>query len=290
MTGRNKAIRIAPYFFVAPVLLYLLAFRMYPIIMAFVMSGFEWDMLSPAKFVGLGNYVALFRDPEFIRSFKVTIQFVVMSCPPRLILGLVLALALNQRFRGRKWYRLAYFVPITMSEAVMAITWKFMFHPTFGVISAITNLLGFRVNWLTDRHTAMAAMSVAVIWSQLPLYIVLYLAALQDIPEQYYEAAKVDGASPLAMFWHITLPVLKPTHAFAITMSILASMKVFSPFFMITRGGPAGATNVLGLFAYDNAFKYLRMGYASAVAVVMFLFMLVMTVTMQRRMFQIDGA
>jgi ABC-type sugar transport system permease subunit len=268
--------QLLPYLFLAPVVLFFLVFRVYPIISSFVLSLFEFKTYGDRTFVGFENFVKLFSDAKFLNGTLNTLYFVVASCPPKWVLALLCALLLNRNFVGRRWFRLIFFVPVTISIAIMAVMMKYMYHPDFGLFSYVTAITGVRINPLLDANLAMPAVISAVLWMSTPLYIVVYLAALQDIPSMYYEVARLDGATGLQQFWYVTLPLLKSTHLFVIVMSVLAAMREFVPFYVITQGGPMGRTRVLSLYAFESLFKFQKVGYANAISVVIFLLNLVL--------------
>jgi len=270
--------RLLPYLFVAPVLLFFLAFRVYPIVSSFVLSLFEAKTYGDRTFVGFSNFAKLFADEKFLIGLLNTLYFVAASCPPKWILALLFALLLNRELVGRRWFRLVYFLPVTISVAIIAVIMKYLYHPDFGLFSYVTAITGHRINPLLDAGLAMPAVISAVLWMSTPLYIVVYLAALQDISSMYYEAARLDGASEAKQFWYITLPMLKSTHLFVIVMSLLAAMREFVPFYVITQGGPMGSTRVLSLYAFESLFKFQMVGYANAISVIIFLLNLIVAV------------
>jgi ABC-type sugar transport system permease subunit len=274
-SDRRKQL-LLPYVFLAPVVLFFLIFRVYPIVCSFVLSLFELKTYGEKTFVGFENFVKLFDDAKFVNSTFNTLYFVLASCPPKWVLALLSALLLNRNFVGRKWFRLVFFIPVTISIAIMAVMLKYMYHPDFGLFSYVTAITGVRVNPLLDANLAMPAVVSAVLWMSTPLYIVVYLAALQDIPSMYYEVARLDGATGLQQFWHVTLPLLKSTHLFVVVMSVLAAMREFVPFYVITQGGPMGRTRVLSLYAFESLFKFQKVGYANAISVVIFCLNLVL--------------
>lgn len=263
-------------------MLFFMVFRVYPIISSFVLSLFELKTYGGRTFVGFENFVKLIRDAKFVNGIRNTLYFVAASCPPKWVLALLCALLLNREFAGRRWFRLIFFVPVTISVAIMAVMMKYQYHPDFGLFSYVTAITGVRINPLLDGNLAMPAVISAVLWMSTPLYIVVYLAALQDIPSLYYEVARLDGATGLQQFWHITLPLLKSTHVFVIVMSVLAAMREFVPFYVITQGGPMGSTRVLSLYAFESLFKFQKVGYANAISVIIFLLNLVIAMVFIR--------
>jgi len=269
--------RWAGFFFVLPALIHLTVFKFYPLIEAFQLSFYRYDLMSPPVFIGLANYQALWDNPLFHQSFWVSATYMFGVALPEWFLALGLALLLNRQIPGRSLIRLAYFFPIAMSQIVVAMVWKFMYHP-HGLVNTILEFFWIgRINWLSTEETALPALIIIGIWRGIPLFAVLYLAGLQSIPKEYYEAAAIDGAGPLQRFLHITVPLLLPTILLVIVMSLLSAVKVFLNPLVMTEGGPNGTTRVLPYFIYETGFAYFRMGEAAAASMVLFAFVFVLT-------------
>jgi ABC-type sugar transport system permease subunit len=272
------------YAILLPTLAIILVFRFLPMIQAFYFSLHEYDLIRPATFIGLANFVDLVQDPLFLNSARVSIAYVVLSCVPVWILSLGLAVLFNRDFRAKNLFRSAAFMPVVMPAVVNAVVWTFLYHQD-GVVNTILGWFGIDpVPWLRSSTWALWAIIIIGIWRATPYYLVIFLAGLQAIPREYYEAAEIDGASPWGQFLHISLPLLKPTTLLVMVMSVIVAMKVFAVPLIMTGGGPADSTRVLPLFIYQTAFEFFKMGRAAAMSV--FLFGAVMVFTLlQMRLF-----
>lgn len=261
-----------------PNLLGFLLFTFWPILASFLLSFTEWDLLRPIKFVGLQNYINLFHDEIFKKVFWNTLYFTAVSVPIGIVLSLLLAIALNQGLRGIKFYRAAYFLPVISSMVAVAVIWQWIYNPEYGVLNYLLGLFGIEgPNWLTSTKWAMPAVIITSIWKNLGFNMLVFLAGLQSIPESYYEAADIDGATWFRKFWHITVPLLSPTTFFVSVMSVIGSFQVFDSVFLMTQGGPARSTSVMVHYIYENAFQFFKMGYASAMSYVLFFMISIVT-------------
>jgi len=272
----------AGFFFVLPALIHLTIFKFYPLVEALRLSFYRYDLISPPVFNGLGNYYALWNNPLFHQSFWVSVKYMFGVSIPEWFLALGLALLLNRAMPGRPVIRLAYFFPIAMSQIVVAMVWKFMYHP-YGLVNTILDFFGVgRINWLSTEETALPALIAIGIWRGIPLFGVIYLAGLQAIPKDYHEAAMMDGASAFQRFIYITIPLLLPTILFVMVISLLSAVKVFLNPLVMTEGGPNGTTRVLPYFIYETGFAYFRMGEAAAASMVLFVFVFGLTLVLLR--------
>jgi multiple sugar transport system permease protein len=276
---------LAALLFLAPSLVGFLIFMAGPLLASLGFSLLEWNLLTPPTWLGFDNYQQLLRDPEFWSSLWATIYYTVVSVPLGMATALLLALALNQQFRGITIYRTLYFIPVVSSMIAVALMWRWMYNPTSGILNYVLNnlfsLLGLpwtAPDWLQSRTWAMPAIILMSVWKGLGYNMVLYLAGLQGIPRHLYEAAEIDGATGWHKFRYITLPLLTPTTFFIVIISIIGSFQVFEQAYIMTQGGPARATVTSVYYIYENGFQWYRMGYASAVAWV--LFSLIMLVTL----------
>ena len=272
------------YTILVPTVAILLVFRFLPMLQAFWISLHEYDLIRPPRFVGFENFIDLLQDPLFLNSARVSIAYVVFSCVPVWVLSLGLAVLFNREIRARNLFRSAAFMPVVMPMVVNALVWTFMYHQD-GVVNTILGWFGIDpVPWLRSSTWALWAVIIIGIWRATPYYMVIFLAGLQAIPQEYYEAAKIDGAGAWTEFRHITLPLLKPTTLLVMVMSVIVAMKVFAVPLIMTGGGPADSTRVLPLFIYQTAFEFFKMGRAAAMSV--FLFAAVMVFTLfQIRLF-----
>jgi len=245
-------------------------------------SFHRWNMLRPMQWIGLDNYLTAFHSEEFWNSVNITFIYVAVAVPSCVILGLLVALLLNQILHARSFYRLMFFLPVITSMVVVAIIWKWLFDPDVGLINYILYSLHFPyshwLEWLRDpKGGALLAVLIVGIWKRIGYNAVIFLAGLQNIPRRYYEAATLDGVGTLSRFRYITIPLLSPTTFFVVVLQVISAFRVVVSVFVMTRGGPAKSTNVLVYYLYDTAFHYFRMGYASSIAYVVFMLILVFT-------------
>jgi ABC-type sugar transport system permease subunit len=259
------------YAFLLPMLALLVVFKLVPVGRALYLSFTSYDLLSPPRFVGLRNYAALWHDPLFHQSARVTVYYVFGTCLPLWGLALLLALALHQRWPARGALRLAYFLPAVVPPVVHAVIWRFLFHP-YGLLNRGLETVGLpAVAWLADSRAIIPGLILANLWRFGPYFMVVYLAGLQGIPGEYYDAASIDGASPGQQFRHITLPLLRPTILLVVVVSTILMSKIFTTVLVVSNGGPDGASRVLSLFIYQTAFQYFKMGLACAASVCLLL-------------------
>ncbi|HAJ36533.1 MAG TPA: ABC transporter permease [Chloroflexi bacterium] len=269
--------------FAAPAFVFFGVFYVYPLFRTFYVSLFSWSLLDEPRFIGITNYVNLSNDKEFINSVGVSFYYAIGVCVAIWVIALALALMFNQTFRFRQAYLSVYYLPAVISLTVWSLVWLFMYNPSFGLFSEFARWLGFaNVRMLDNPQTAMPAMILLSIWKGTPVYMLIYLAGLRAIPGDYYEAAKVDGASALQRLWHITLPLLRPVFLYVVVISIIGAFQAFTPMYLLTNGGPGSATRVLSMFIFQNGFQFLKMGYASAASVIFLLILLVFSVVQFR--------
>ena len=265
--------------FLLPSLLGLIIFTLVPLAASLVLTLFDWDLLTPPRFIGLGNFQALLTDQTFHEALLHTLTFIAGYIPLVLVAGLSVALLLDRRLRGIGIFRVLFFIPVVSAWVAVALMWSWLLNPQFGLFNYLLRLVGIHgPAWLFDPKWAMPAIIMTSVWKDTGFVAVMYLAGLQGIPEQYYEAASIDGASRWQSFRAITLPLLSPTTFFALIISLINSFQVFDQVWIMTNGGPAGATTVLVEQVVRNAFSYSKMGYASALSWV--LFVLVFAVTL----------
>jgi ABC-type sugar transport system permease subunit len=264
--------------FASPAVLFFSLFYLYPLGRAIYISFHKWSLLSVPRFIGLRNYQRLLRDPEFFNALKVTFYYTFATVVPIWIIALGLALLFNQDFRGRKAFLTIYYLPAVITLTVWSLIFLLMYHPTGGLLTFFTRPLGFEfVRWLNDPKLAMPSLIILSIWKGAPFYMIIYLAGLRSIPLDYYEAAMIDGASRGHRLWYITLPLLRPVMLFVAVYSIIVAFQVFIPAFVLTKGGPGSATRVIPYFVVQNAFDFLKMGYASAASFVLLLILMGLT-------------
>lgn len=269
--------------FLLPGLLGLFIFTLLPLGASLVLTLFQWDLLTPPEFVGFANFVTLSQDKTFWSAFQHTLGFIAGYLPLVLVLSLGFALALNAPLRGIAFIRTAFFLPVVSSWVAVALLWSWLFNPKFGLINYFLSLIGITgPGWLFDAHWAMPAIILTSVWKDLGFVLVLFLAGLQAIPHDYYEAAALDGAGRFQQFMAITLPLLAPTTFFVTIISLINSFQVFDQVWVMTEGGPAGATTVLVEQVVKHAFRYGEMGYAAAISWVLFAIVFVVTLVQFR--------
>lgn len=269
--------------FLLPSLLPLLLFTVGPMVASIGVSFLRWDLLRPPRLVGVDNYARLVEDSAFGAALGHTLVFIAGYLPLVFAGGLFIALALNERLRGLGLFRAVYFLPVVTSWVVVALVWKWLLNPQSGVVNAGLGIFGVPgPGWWTDPAWAMPSIILASAWKDLGFVMVILLAGLQAIPPEYYEAAQVDGADRWARFRHVTLPLLSPAIFFVLVISLINSFQVFDQIWVMTGGGPAGATSVVVEQVVKNAFSYGQMGYASAMSWVLFAVILAITLVQFR--------
>jgi len=270
---------LVAYSFILPNLLGFTIFTLAPMAFALVLAFMSWDGANPIQFVGLRNFQKMFHDETFKISTFNTLYYVVCTVPATMVCSLFLAVLLNRPLKGRNIFRAIYFFPYVASLVAVAVVWNMMFHPTMGPVNNLLRLLGVQnpPAWSASTTWAMPTVIMASIWKNMGYYMVIYLAALQGIPPELYEAAQIDGANTWQCFKKITLPLLTPATFFVTMMLTISSFKVFDLVYVMTGGGPGRATNVLVFTIYDSAFVSFEYGYSSAIAMVLFVIVLVIT-------------
>lgn len=272
--------RTVAYMFLAPNIIGFLVFIFIPVILSFMMSFTEWNGFGAIKFVGIDNYKALISDPNFRISFFNSILFLVISVPVTLFLSLMAAVLLNKGIKFIKVFRTMIFLPYITATIAIASIWQLIFNPTLGPINKMLMSLGMSnpPGWLSSPKFALISVSIVYIWHSIGYYMILYLAGLQNVPQELYEAADLDGAGPIAKFFKITVPSLSPIIFFTVIIGVINSFKVFDFIYVLTGGGPGRSTHVLVYDIYNTAFKQFEYGYASAMAYVLFLTILIFVV------------
>jgi multiple sugar transport system permease protein len=276
------------YIFMLPTLLILLTFRIIPMIQAARLSFTNYDLFSAPTFTGLDNYIDLAKDPVFHQSLKASVLYVTGSVVPVWIISLLLAMLILRVRWFRGVFRALIFLPVIMSQVVVAILWRFLYFQD-GAVNTILGYFGVpSVRWLTTPTTALISIIIIGIWRAAPYFMVIFTAGLQAIPEEYYEAGKIDGTNALSEFRYLTLPLLKPTSLLVMVMSVTVALKVFAVPQLLTNGGPAGATEVVPLQIYKTAFEFFKMGRASAMSILLFAIMMIFSIV-QIRLFSEAG-
>jgi multiple sugar transport system permease protein len=265
--------------FLAPTLIGLTLLSAGPILASFGISLTNWDLLRPPQFVGLDNFVALADNPRFLVSLRNTAIYTILSVPIGLVLALGLALALNQPLRGIALIRTAYFLPVVTSATAVGLVWAWIYSPASGLLNQFIGVFGLpSQKWVTDPFWAMPAIVAMSVWQGLGINVIIFLAGLQAIPQEYYDAASVDGAARWARFRHVTLPLLTPSIFFTGILSLIGSFQVFDQVYILARPGkPTEATITLVYFIYESGFRFFRMGEAAAASWILFLIVGVFT-------------
>jgi multiple sugar transport system permease protein len=275
--ARNQR-RLTPYIFITPNMLVFTVFLFGPMLLAIYMSFNEWSLIEAPTFTGLDNYVQMVQDPQFWQSLWNTLLYTVGTVPTSIALGLIVAIGLNRKLPARGLLRSVFFLPVVVSGVAVALVGAWIFNDSYGVINNALTALGFdAVPWLTSQAWAMPSIILTTLWIRVGFNMVVYLAALQGIPPELYEAAQIDGASGWTQFRSITWPLLGPTTFLLVILNVIYSLHVFDLIFVMTGGGPGFSTTVLVMYLYQAAFQNLQMGYASAMGVVLFALLLAFT-------------
>jgi multiple sugar transport system permease protein len=259
--------------FLTPTLAGLALISIGPILAVFGLSMADWDLMAPPVWVGLDNFRRMFADPLFYRSLANTLLYAAMVVPASMALAMGAAILLNARLPGMGWFRGALFVPFICPTVAVAYLWQWLYNPDarYGLLNWALACLGLAgPEWLQDPHWAMFAVAVMSVWQSFPYLMVIYLAGLQSIPRELYEAAAIDHAGPWSRFRHVTLPMLSSTSFFVLVISIIASFQVFDQTYVLTQGGPENATLTIVLYLYRVAFQEIDIGYSAALSVVLF--------------------
>ncbi len=275
------------YFFVLPILFLFLAFRLYPMISAIMISLQKYDLLSKPRWIGLDNYRFLLSDERVRNSFRVTGVFLVGQTVPMILAALVLALALFSLPRFRHFFELVFYFPVIMTTVVAALIWLTLFYPRGLLDQLVAPWFPHGIPWLTSPVLALPSVITVDIWKSTGYYMIILLAGLLGVPREYLEAAAIDGASNWARLRYIVLPLLRPQIAYVSIIALINSVQAFDSFYVLTRGGPADATRVLPIEIYLRGFQLLEMGRAAAISMVMFVFLMILTL-IQLKVFRLE--
>ena len=269
---------VAGWAFVTPAVVLIAIFFLIPIGWSLLLSLRADNLLGSSHYIGLKNYDALFKDPTFRSAVGHTLLYTVIFVPVSVLGALALAVALNRRIRGIRFYRLAVFIPLVTSTVATGIVFLWLLDPTFGLVNYVLHALGIpQQQFLQDPNEAMYCIIAMTVWGWLGFDVIVYLAALQGIPEELIEAAEIDGASRWSRFRTIIVPLLSPASLFLVVWSTINALQLFDEIYVTTRGGPLGSTTVLVYYLYQQAFQFFDAGYGSAIAYVLFLAILIIT-------------
>jgi multiple sugar transport system permease protein len=272
--------------FVAPNLAAVVVFMVFPLGFSLYMSFQKWDLFTPAKFVGVANFRHLFSaDPLFLIAVRNTVIFTIGSIVPTVLISLAVAGLLNREIKVISIFRTVVFIPLAVSAVVMAVMWQFVFNTDNGLLNIMLGWIGIKpIPWLIDPKWAMVSLCLVSVWKSVPFATVVLLAAMQSVPQTIYEAARIDGAGQIRQFVFITVPLIRGALSFVVVISIIHAFQAFDLVYVLTgrNGGPETGTYVLGIMLFQHAFAFLEFGYASALAWVMFVVLLVLTVVQLR--------
>jgi multiple sugar transport system permease protein len=292
-TARRARREWSAYVFLGPGLIIFSLFTVFALVFAFYLTFHEWSIIQPDKpFVGLRNYKDMLHDKDYGQSIINTLYYTGGSVPVSMAIGLLIATLLNQPIKFRGLFRTLYYLPVVTPLVVTAILWKWLYNGDYGLFNYYllkTHLIDDPLLWLSDKNLAMPAVILMTVWGSVGFSMVVYLAGLQAIPEELYEAATIDGAGAIAKFRYITVPLLRPTTLFLLVIGIIGSFQVFTQIFVMTSGGPVDRTTTMVYFIYNAAFKYYEMGYASTLAFGLFALLFIVTLV-QLRLYRADEA
>lgn len=275
----------AAYFFLAPALTAIFIFFFIPVLSAFVMSFTDFDIYSLshfswAHFVGFKNYLNLLNNPTFWKALRNTCYFAILGGPLSIIISLGAALLLNSKIvKLKSIFRLVFFTPVVTSLVAVAVVWRFIYHPRFGLMNYFLNILEINpIDWLGDPHWAMPALIIMAVWKNFGYNMIIFIAGLQNIPIELYEASYIDGANRRQQFWNITLPMLAPTTVFITIITAIGYFQFFAEPYVMTQGGPLNSTLSIVLLMYQEGFRWWRMGYSASIAFILFTIIFIVTI------------
>jgi multiple sugar transport system permease protein len=271
---------LTAYGFILPTLIGFVVFIVGPMLASFVISLYDWNMLTPPRYVGLANYQQLIADQRIKTVYLTTFRLAAMIVPCNMILGLALAVLLDRKMPQilRNFFKVSFFFPFVVSGVAVSIIWSFLFHRDLGPLNYYLGLFGVeRIGWLNSSTYSPLAIMIADVWKNVGFYVLVFLGGMQAISKEFYEAAEVDGASPWHQFRYITLPLLSPTLLFLTVISVIGALQIFEQPQILTNGGPGDATRTIVLYIYEQGFRFFDMGYASTIAISLFVIILVLT-------------
>lgn len=273
------------YLFIGPSLFGVIAFLVLPVVIVFVLSFFDWELLSDPTFVGLDNYRRLAADGTVWSSLWVTVLYVLLCIPLQTVLALALAMVVNQKVKGVKFFRALFVIPWMATPMVLGLVWSWIFDPRDGAINQVLDLFGITgPAWLSESSLALPAVALVSVWQHTGYNMLFFLAGLQGIPKELYDAASCDGATPRQRFFKVTLPLLNPTMFFVTVTNMIGAFQAFDTIYSMTAGGPSEATSVINYKIFHTAFREFDFGYAATLSIVLFLVILLVT-TVQIRFF-----
>lgn len=289
---RNKSFLLkeeySGYLMSLPYVVYFCLFVAFPLVFSFILVFHRWNIITPMKFIGLGNFERLFHDTQFFKAIRNTMVFLLIHIPLQIVVALVFATLLNQRIKARGIFRAIYFMPVVVSGVVITILWMQLYNYDAGILNVLLSKVGLkRVPWLISSEWAMPSIAIMATWKNVGFYIVIFLVGLQNIPSYLYEAAEIDGASGLQKFFYITLPSLNSAMVLVVILSTIGGFSLFIEPFVMTGGGPMGSTLSAMLYIYNQAFYFGHMGYAATLgfffALMVFVVIIIQKKIMEKR-------
>lgn len=273
-----------PYFLVSPYLVFVIVFVAFPVLFCFFLTFHKWNIIAPMRFIGADNYTRLLNDRLFWKAIGNTLRFLLLHIPLQLVVSLFLAQLLNQKIKFAAYFRASFFLPVIVSGVVVTMLWQQLLGYDAGVINRLLTGIGIeKIGWLVDPDLAIYSIAVMATWKNVGLYVILFLVGLQTVPPQYYEAAKLEGASPWQQFYHITLPMINPTIFMVVILSTIGGFSLFIEPYIMTGGGPLNQTLSAVLYIYKQAFQYYNMGYSATLG--FFYALMIMTVVVLQKKF-----
>ena len=273
-----------PYLLVSPYLIFVVVFVLFPVIFCFFLTFQKWNIIAPMHFIGVKNYTRLFRDRLFWKAIGNTLKFLLLHIPLQLVVSLLLAELLNRKIRAIAFFRGSFFLPVIVSGVVVTILWQQLFGYDAGIFNRFLAFFGIpKIGWLVNPKMAIYSIAIMATWKNLGLYVILFLIGLQTVPPQYYEAAKLEGATRWQQFIHITLPMINPTIFMVVILSTIGGFSLFIEPFIMTGGGPLNQTLSAVLYIYKQAFQYYNMGYSATLG--FFYAIMIMTVVVLQKRF-----
>ncbi|MEJ7914497.1 MAG: sugar ABC transporter permease [Chitinophagaceae bacterium] len=281
-----KKRKLLPYLLVSPYIIYVAVFVLFPVVFSLVLTFHKWNIISPMRFIGIDNYARLFKDRLFWISIRNTLKFLILHIPLQLIVSLFLAVLLNQKIRATPFFRASFFMPVIVSGVVVTILWQQLLGYDYGIFNRLLSATGFaKAGWLVDPDLAIYSIALMATWKNVGLYVILFLVGLQTVPTQYYEAARLEGASRWQVFYHITLPMINPTVFMVVILSTIGGFSLFIEPYIMTGGGPLNQTLSAVLYIYKQAFQYYNMGYSATLGF-FYALMIMLVVLLQKKLIE----
>ena len=276
--------RLLPYLLVSPYLIFVLVFILFPVLFCLFLTFHSWNIIGPMQFIGIANYNRLIHDSLFWKAIGNTLKFLLLHIPLQLVVSLGLAELLNRKLRGTSFFRASFFMPVIVSGVVITILWQQLLSYDSGLINrTLTSIDLPKIGWLSDPNVAIYSIAVMATWKNVGLYVILFLIGLQTVPTQYYEAARMEGASRWQQFYYITLPMINPTIFMVVVLSTIGGFSLFIEPYIMTSGGPMNETLSAVLYIYKQAFEYYNMGYSATLG--FFYAILIMVVVIIQKKF-----